>query len=244
MNGLRSALSYFTILPVGATAAPDAAALAWLPLVGALVGGLAGAVALGVAQFAPHPIVVATAFAALLVLTGAIHADGFLDGCDAFLATVSVERRFEILKDPRHGTYAVAGGAVLGVMLLAALASLAPARLPLELALAGASARFGAVLPAFWIPYGRGGASARAFESRPALLPLTLGAIVIAALALPLGLAGVAAVLAALVCACACALLIAPRLGGALVGDAYGFAICVAETGALVAVACSGTIGR
>jgi adenosylcobinamide-GDP ribazoletransferase len=236
---VRGAFSYFSVLPVGAADAPRAADLVWLPLVGAVVGALAGAFGTACARVAPAALAVVLAYAALIVLTGAIHFDGFLDGCDALFAAAAPERRLEILKDPRHGTYAVAGGILLSAVQLAALSALPPARFALLLALSGASARWGAVLQACWAPYGRAGASARAFESRPAPLGLVLGALLVAGLAWPLGAAGAAAAIAALLLATLCAVWSARRLGGALVGDAYGFAICVAEAGALTALACA-----
>ncbi len=177
------------------------------------------------------------AYAALVVLSGAIHLDGFLDGCDALFAAVAPQRRLEILKDPRHGTYAVAGGIILAAVQIAALWSLPPARLPLLLALSGAGARYGAVLQASWAPYGRAGASAAMLGRRPAALGLALGAVLVAGLAWPLGRGGALAAAVALGLATVCALWSARRLGGVLVGDAYGFAICVAEAGALVALA-------
>ena len=236
MRGLRTALSYFTILPVGASAAPDASALGWLPIVGALTGAIAGAAAYGVALVAPHPLAVATAFGLSIVLTGAIHLDGFLDGCDAFFASTTPERRLEILKDPRHGTFALAGFAVLGACWLAALWSIPSALLPPALAFAAAAARWSAIVHALWIPYGRS-TPTRAFESRPSTLAVLLGLALTVVLAIALGAAGARALAVAIALGAICVLWIRPRLGGGLVGDAYGFTIVVAETGALVAIA-------
>ena len=218
--------------------APDAATLAWLPLVGAVVGGLAGGAALGVARVAPHPLAVVTAFALAIVLTGALHVDGFLDGCDAFFASVDPARRLEILRDPRHGTYAFAGGAVVGALWLAALWCVPVDALPLGLACAAASARLGAVAHALVIPYGRAGEVTPAFAQRPPRWGLALDLVLVGALAVGLGVwRGVAVVVTAFVVAVAAAAFARVRLGGGMTGDAYGFAIVFAEVGALVALA-------
>jgi adenosylcobinamide-GDP ribazoletransferase len=169
------------------------------------------------------------------VLTGAVHVDGFLDGCDALFAPVSVERRLEILKDPRHGSFAVAGFAVVAAVWLAALWSIAPASLPLALACAGASARLGAVVHALYVPYG--GATASALTRRPPLPILALGLVLVVALAWPLGARGAVAVVAAFTAAALAIVWIRGRLAGAITGDGYGFAIVVAEVAALVALA-------
>jgi adenosylcobinamide-GDP ribazoletransferase len=234
---VRAAFSYFTILPVGAADAPDAAALAWLPFVGAVVGALAGFAAAGVAHVSTHAFAVATAFVVPIVLTGAIHVDGFLDGCDAFFASVPPARRFEILKDPRHGTFALAGFAVVGTLWLAALWSIDPATYPLALAFSGAAARWSSVIHALYVPYGRAGELTRAFEQRPSRGVLALAFVLISALAFALGPRGLVAFAAAIALAALCIAWTRSRLGGGLSGDAYGFTTVVAELGALVALA-------
>ena len=233
---MRAAFSYFTILPAGTTAAPDADALAWLPLVGTVVGALAGGAAYAVALIAPHGLAVATAFGLTIALTGALHLDGFLDCCDALFASAPPARRLEILKDPRHGTFALAGFAVAGVAWLAALGALAPASYPLALALSGAAARWSAVIHARWSPYARADAPP-ALAQRPPLAVLAPGGGLVLVLAAALGVRGVVAAVAALLGAAAALAFARARLGGGLVGDAYGFAIVVAEIAALSVLA-------
>jgi adenosylcobinamide-GDP ribazoletransferase len=231
------ALAYFTILPVGSREAPDAGALAALPLVGALTGATAGAAAWGLSLVAPRPLVVAAAFGLSIVLTGAIHLDGFLDSCDALFASVAPDRRLEILKDPRHGTFAVAGFAVLVVFWLAALWSLPIARLAATLACASALARWATILNAFFVPYARAVGVTRAFENKPPQSTIVLQGIGLLAAATWLWSIPVAC---ALIAACALAALLGAwfagrRLGGGLTGDAYGFLITVLEVLILVA---------
>ena len=78
---IRSVLAYFTILPAGrfsAGPAPQTDALSYLPLIGTLIGGVAGGAAFGLSFIVPHSLVVAAAFTLPILLTGAIHFDGFL----------------------------------------------------------------------------------------------------------------------------------------------------------------------
>jgi adenosylcobinamide-GDP ribazoletransferase len=234
-------------LPVGRFAAgpaPDATTLVALPLVGAVVGALAGLLGYGFSFVLPHALAAALALGAVIVLTGAIHVDGFLDGCDAFIATVSPERRLEILKDPRHGTFAVAGMFVAGTIWYASLAAIAPARYPAILAFAGALARAAAVPNAFVFPYARGGAVARAFVSRPAIVPLATIVIALVIAAFELAPAYVAIVPVAIALSLLLGRSIARRLGGGLVGDAYGFIIVIVEIVVLAVVAGAGSYGE
>ncbi|GAC1310319.1 MAG: hypothetical protein NVSMB19_24490 [Vulcanimicrobiaceae bacterium] len=205
-----------------------------------MVGGLAGALGFAASAVAPRGVAAAVTLGAGIVFTGALHLDGFLDGCDAFVASVSPERRHEILKDPRHGTFAVAGMFVAGTLWYAALNALPPRAYPALAAYAAALARLAAVLNAYVYPYGRGGAITPAFAVKPPVTPLVCQAALLALAGFALG----PPLVLALPVAAALALLlggsIARRLGGGLVGDAYGFIIVVLEVGTLVAVTAAG----
>ncbi|GAC1536555.1 MAG: hypothetical protein NVS2B17_08190 [Candidatus Velthaea sp.] len=199
-----------------------------MPLVGAVVGALAGLAAWAVSLVLPHPLAVAVAFGVSVIATGAIHIDGFLDSCDALFASVPVARRLEILKDPRHGTFAVAFFAVICVIWLAALWSIPPPHLPAVLAFTGASARWSTVWIARIVPYAGGGAIAHAFLAKPPLWAQIAGGALVVALGVGCGgativlaLTGVLTVLAGIA--------LASRLGGGLTGDVYGFLIVTTE---------------
>ncbi len=240
LRAFITAISYFSILPVGRFAAgpaPDANALAYLPFVGALIGALAGGAAYGLSFFAPHAVVVGAAFGLLVLLTGAIHLDGFLDSSDALFASVSIERRLEIFKDPRHGTFAIANVLVLAALWLAALWSLPTAMLPVDLAFAAASARFGTILNAYRIPYARAGALTRVFETTPSRPVVALAIVLCAGLGAIIGWHAPVIFLAATLIAVLLGERLKRRLGGGLVGDVYGFIIVCCEAGIALALA-------
>jgi adenosylcobinamide-GDP ribazoletransferase len=202
--------------------------LAYLPLVGAVVGAFAGTGAWAVSLVAPHALAVAVAFGLSIGLTGALHIDGFLDSCDAVFASVPPARRLEIFKDPHHGSFAIAFFAVLCAVWLAALWSIAPERLPLALAFAATAARWFAVGLAFLTPYGGSGERpARAVHFAMGVLALALGwsywghAVVLIALGIPV---------------LALASWLRRRLDGQLTGDCYGFLIVCAEVAILAAL--------
>lgn len=81
--------------------------LAWLPSIGFLVG----AVACGTTAFAtgwPTWFAALLGLALSMVLTGALHEDGWADGWDAIGAGGDTSRKLSVLKDPRLGTFGVA----------------------------------------------------------------------------------------------------------------------------------------
>jgi adenosylcobinamide-GDP ribazoletransferase len=104
----RAAIAFLTRLPAGGgalTAEQLSRAALWFPAVGLLVGGVMGGVrALAATVLDPAPATVLAVLAAMLV-TGALHEDGLADAADAIGAHVPRERRLEILRDSRVGTY-------------------------------------------------------------------------------------------------------------------------------------------
>jgi adenosylcobinamide-GDP ribazoletransferase len=86
---------------------PDFARAAWaIPLVGALIGGCGALIGLGA-----YLVGLSTTLAAILtiatlaIVTGAFHEDGLADSCDGLWGGATRERRLEIMKDSRVGTY-------------------------------------------------------------------------------------------------------------------------------------------
>ena len=106
------------------TAAQSAAAVPYYPLVGALVGAFAGIVFCLAHLVFPVALAVVLAIAATLLVTGALHEDGFADTCDGLGGGATRERALEIMRDPRLGTYGAAG---LGMVLAAKVLALAAA---------------------------------------------------------------------------------------------------------------------
>jgi adenosylcobinamide-GDP ribazoletransferase len=238
LRACADAFAYFTVIPIwGAprTQAPDAYALSFLPVAGAVVGAIAGAAGYGVYALTHAGWSFAVAWALAIGLTGAIHVDGFLDTCDGLLVTATPQRRLEIMTDPRHGTFAVVGMAILTVFWLLALAPVAPQRLPLVLAWSGALARL-AALPNAWVfPYARAGAMSASFVSRPSKIVFMLSFAAVEVLAWYVApLATLIAPLAVLL-SLAGGAWAARRLGGGLTGDVYGAGIVTLEVLALLA---------
>lgn len=209
-------------MPVGAReGAPGPDALAWLPLVGMIVGGIAGGAARFASPFVSHPLVVALVFGISIALTGALHVDGFLDTCDAVFAPAGRERRREILKDPRHGTFAIAAFAVVAVFWLAALEALPVESLEQTCALAAGGGRLATVIAAW--------------ERRPPLAVVALNGAIVLVLAFLVAPAAWIVVVGLAVLALALTAAMRRALG-ALTGDAYGCSIVVCEVAALLAL--------
>jgi adenosylcobinamide-GDP ribazoletransferase len=123
--GPFAALQFLTRLPVRLSRAPDMAAMVvWFPLAGAVIGAVAGGVGAIAFEWTSPLVAGALAVTAGLLVTGAFHEDGLGDIADAFGGGYTVERRLEIMKDSRHGTYGVAAMSASIVIRVVALGSM------------------------------------------------------------------------------------------------------------------------
>lgn len=124
--GFFAALQFLTRIPIRLRSAPDLTrSVPWFPVVGACVGAIVGGVAVGLAELVPMTVAATVAVLAGVLLTGGFHEDGLADTCDA-MGGWTPERRREILKDSRHGSYGVAAMCGTIVLRVVALASLGP----------------------------------------------------------------------------------------------------------------------
>ena len=97
--------------------------MGYFPVVGLAVGGILLGIDRGLGLILPPAVVNALLLAVLVVITGALHLDGFIDTCDG-LAGESPRRRLEIMSDSRVGAFGIAGACSLLLIKYAALLSL------------------------------------------------------------------------------------------------------------------------
>lgn len=237
MKYLQLAVSFLTTLPVrvsGSLQPGDLGrAAAWYPLVGLGMGGLlAGAFFLLSQIFAPA-LVGVLIVALWAAFTGGLHLDGLADCGDGLLSAASRERRLEIMRDPRLGTF---GGTALFLHLL--IKANLIATLPLDRAL---PALLAAPVLARWLillvarqPMARPGGLGADFAlgvSRQTYLWAALVPLVVVVLG---GWYALGALVLAHLFAAAAVGLARARLGG-VTGDVLGLTIELGETAALLA---------
>lgn len=119
-----------------------------VPLAGLVLGGLAGAVLILASALWPPIVAALVCVGAAIVMTGAFHEDGLADTADSF-GGMTVERRLDIMKDSRIGTFGAAAliiGLGLRVAAIGALVtSVGAGRTALVLAATGALSRAAAL---------------------------------------------------------------------------------------------------
>ena len=238
---LGAAVMLLTRVPAGRLAGPDLvepARTVWaFPLVGAAIGAAGGlAVALCVALGMPPLLAAVWAMAVMALLSGALHEDGLADIADGFGGGHTADRKLEIMRDSRIGSYGALALVLAVAIRIFALAALA-GRPIAGLIAAGALSRGSMAIPLLLLgparPGGLGSLVTGAGGRRWACLGL---ALVVVAIALPPGQA-LAASGAAMAAALAVAGLAWRQIGG-FTGDVLGGCAVAAECAGLTAMAC------
>lgn len=121
LSGLKNALAFLTIIPVGMDENGIAQAANYMPsfpVIGALIGLATGVLVWGLQAILPSLIVGMLGLGFILLLTGVHHADGLLDFGDAMMILGSPEEKMRVMRDHQTG----AGGLCLGLVVLSSTA--------------------------------------------------------------------------------------------------------------------------
>jgi len=220
-----AALGFLTSIPIGKRAMGGkslACSAMYFPLVGLVIGFILAGVDYGLGRVLPNLLTSAITVTALILLTGALHFEGFVDSCDGLFGGHTRERRLEIMRAKNVGAYAVAGGALLLILKFAAIASLTAGwdRFWI-IVLFPAVSRWGMALALSVFPYAREQGLGTAFRGVKTAHVVIAGAIALIAAVIFAGLSGIILFAIATLIAILTGLWITKLLGG-LTGDIYG----------------------
>ncbi len=159
LEPLFSAVRFLTILPVPERWCGDAESFRksadWYPLVGLLIGLLAGVFDLLLCWLLPVSIASAIVLTGMIVVTGALHMDGMADSADAFFSSRSRERMLEIMKDSCAGPMGVAALILLLLTKWTLLVALPEAYRFAVIVLMPVCGRCAIAFLITWLPYAR-----------------------------------------------------------------------------------------
>jgi len=234
-----SAIKFLTIVPIDRAGRIRPRSIGclvfWFPVVGLALGAVAWGVHAALAGRLPPSVVACMCLLVYFVLTGALHLDGLADTLDGALGGHTRERRLEIMRDSRIGTFGVLGIVFACGIRWAALTATDSRSIPAALLLMPAVGRWMQVVGMTLWPYARRkGGTGALFVNQTR--PFHLAAPTCAAIVLVLSIGG--HLLPALVIAEAAgilwALFVASRVGG-MTGDTLGSTSEVSEVAFLVA---------
>jgi adenosylcobinamide-GDP ribazoletransferase len=240
LSALRLAVEFLTIVPVPPLEeAPSAAELEKsrfaYPFVGLLIGLLLAGLSEGLAAIAaPAGVSAFVLLAVSVIITGGLHLDGLADTSDGLFLAASPERRLEVMRDPRVGSFGVVGLVLALVGQYAGIASLVGHGRSLGLLAAATISRTLVLAAAGVTNYARPTGTAQWLISptRPAEAALATGFVLMIGTTLGRG-AGLVAAIAAICMSAALVYLAKRRLGGST-GDILGAVVELAELAFLV----------
>ena len=233
-----AALRFLTVIPLPSRlrVSPEKVgrSLGYFPLVGLLLGLLIMGLDRGLERVLPVSVVSSLLVVTLVLVTGAMHLDGFIDTCDGLVAGRTPRQRWEIMRDSRVGAFGVVGACCLLLMKYVSLAGLPESSRMGALVLMPVLGRWAVVCSISAFPYARPEGLGKAFKDGATWPGVALATII--ALAASVGflqLKGLAIMFGVGLVTLTLSLILKRKFAG-LTGDTYGAVIEVAEVTAVI----------
>ena len=164
-----------------------------------------------------------------LLLTGGLHADGFMDTADGVFSGRERERKLEIMKDSRVGSFGVVAFVLLMFLQFALLLDMSPPLLVSVFFVMPIIGRMAMVLAVSCFPYARADGMGKTFADMADRRTVALAAVTTSVLVIPIGLLATLALVIGIVFALFFCRRMTAILGG-VTGDVYGAATVLTET--------------
>ena len=242
-----AALKFLTILPLYRNRVDSVkeigGSVVYYPLVGFIIGLFLVGLTIIFSFLLPPAVVNGLLVVSLVVITGALHLDGFADTCDGLAGHKPVEARWQVMHDSRTGAFGVVGLVLLLMMKYISLNSV-PIPAPTALILMPVLGRWAMVYAIFAYPYARPEGLGKTIKQAVTWQKFTMATIITLALAIGaawLGniehfyLFGPGVMLIVWVIIVTAAALF-KRMFAGLTGDNYGAINEIAELGTLILV--------
>ncbi len=243
-----AALRFLTIIPLlpRREESPEEVghSVVYFPVVGLIIGLILAGLNWLLNLFLPSAITNGLLLVSLVIITGALHLDGFVDTCDGIAGHKTVEDRWEVMRDSRAGAFGIVGAVLLLLLKYVSLNSVPEALLMMTLVLMPVVSRWAMVYAIFAYPYARPEGLGKAFKQGASWQRFTIATVIILMLATGLAwladlayfyLAGLAITFGIWVIIVIVAAYLKRKFSG-LTGDTYGAINEVAEVGVLILV--------
>ncbi len=243
-----AALSFLTIIPLPRRRefSPEEVgrSIAYFPVVGVIIGLILAGLNWLLGLFLPPAVVNGLLIVSLVLISGALHLDGFVDTCDGIAGHKAVEDRWRVMHDSRAGAFGIVGVFLLLLVKYVTLDSVPESLFVATLVLMPVVSRWAMVYAVYAYPYARPEGLGKVFKQEASWQRFTIATIITLAVAIGLVrlanityfyLAGLAIILGIWVVVVVMAAYLKRKFSG-LTGDSYGAINEVAEVGVLISV--------
>jgi adenosylcobinamide-GDP ribazoletransferase len=244
-----AALQFLTSIPVPLkrelTPVQLGHATTYFPLIGLIIGVILAVLNWLLYYILPPGLINALLIVVLVILTGAIHLDGFADTCDGIAGHKTVEERWRVMRDSRTGAFGVVGIVLLLLVKYVSLNNIPSHLTTGVLIFMPAVSRWAMVYAIFFYPYARPeglGTVYKKYTRWPQFTIATALTLALAAALIPLfWYLGFIIVFGAWVVTTLVAMYLKHKFAG-LTGDTYGAINEIAEATALCLVVLTYTV--
>jgi adenosylcobinamide-GDP ribazoletransferase len=206
----------------------------YFPLVGLLIGLVLSLLSVFIGPYLPALVLAALLVVVNIWLTGGLHLDGLMDACDGLFGGRSRERKLEIMRDSRVGSFGVLGGISVILLKFTLLASLRLYQLPLVFLLVLPVSRWAMVLAIFVFPSARPDGLGAAVRRVVTLRRVIIATVLVLLIAILIGrFVGLCVLGTTTLVTVGIGLWVTRNLGG-LTGDIYGMIAEVTEVTCLL----------
>ena len=238
-----TAVSFLTIIPLPGRreVSPEEVgrSIVYFPLVGVIIGLILVGLNWLLGLFLPSALVTVLLVVSLVVISGALHLDGFVDTCDGIGGHKTVEERWGVMQDSRAGGFGIIGVCCLLLVKYVSLSGVPDSWLMQTLVLMPVVGRWAMVYAVFAYPYAKPSGLGKVFKEGASWQRFVIATFITLAVAVILaqltGFIIFIIMLAIWVIVIAMAAYLKGKFGG-LTGDVYGAINEVAEVCVLILV--------
>jgi len=245
-----AALQFLTTIPLPRRREPSpeelGRSIVYFPIVGLIIGLILAGLNLLLGLILPPAVANALLIVSLVVITGALHLDGFVDTCDGIAGHKTVEDRWRVMHDSRAGGFGIVGVALLLLVKYVSLSNIPGFLIMTTLVFMPIVSRWAMVYAVFAYPYARPSGLGKVFKqgaSWPRFTVATLITFAVAVVLIPLfQLTGLAIMFGIWVITVVMATYFKGKFSG-LTGDTYGAINEVVEVSVLILVVLLAQLG-
>lgn len=247
MGRFLAALQFLTIIPVPwqreARENELGRSAGYFPVIGLIIGLILAGLVWLFDLILPTAVANVLLLVSMVILSGAIHLDGFADTCDGIAGHKTVEGRWQAMRDSRAGAFGIVGVVLLLLVKYVSLNSIPEASLMMTLVLMSVVSRWTMTYAIFVYPYAHSSGLGKTFKEGTTWPRFTMATIIAVAVGAILAqLVGLAIIFVTLVITAVIAAYFKSKFSG-LTGDNYGAINEISEVSVLIIIALLANFG-